>query len=97
MPDTTNPAVLAAAERARNAQDPWKLAARASDRLRAARERLGLSLNQLAVATGIPAATIWSYERNERWALSSPLRLTKLCAALGLDPADLLAEAERLT
>lgn len=59
------------------------------DRLRAARARLGLSLEALSARAGVSRAMISRIERAE--ASPTATLLVKLCAALGLAMADLFA------
>jgi len=57
-------------------------------KLRATRERVGLSREQLALASGLTASTITVYENGYR----GPSRpaLIRLAAALGTSPRDLV-------
>ncbi len=62
-------------------------------RVRAERERVGLSQEQLAVAAGLHRTYVGSVERGER--NISILNIHKIARALKVDPDSLLAPSER--
>ncbi len=59
-------------------------------RLRRARRGRALSQQDLSAATGVAQATLSDLERGKRGARASTLR--KLAEALGVEPAELMAE-----
>ncbi len=59
-------------------------------KLRRARRGRALSQQDLAAATGVAQATLSDLERGKRGARASTLR--KLAEALGVEPAELMAE-----
>jgi transcriptional regulator with XRE-family HTH domain len=63
--------------------------------IRAAREERHISQEELGFLSGLHRNYIGGVERAERQ--PSVLALARLAVALGVRPADLLAEAERLT
>lgn len=63
-------------------------------RLRSAVERSGMTMHELAGATGIPYTTVCYYLRGERNA--TKLNLTRMCVALGVSADYLMGLTEAI-
>jgi transcriptional regulator with XRE-family HTH domain len=64
-------------------------------RFRQARERLGLSPQEVAAQSGVPQADIWEVEgiEGDLTCCYSPKQVQQFCRVLGISPVELFADA----